>query len=52
MEKQKPQKSNVLDDVSKQAFKETPEQTIRSLQAVFCKDRYRYWAFTQGKKSD
>jgi len=45
------QKSNALDDVSKQAFKETPEQMIRSLQGFFCKDRYRYWVFTKDKKA-
>jgi len=52
MEKQKPKKTNVLNAAQKQPFKETPEQMIRSLQAIFCKDRYRSWTFTQGKKTD
>jgi len=52
MEKQKSEKYIALDAASKQAFKETPEQMVRSLQVVFCKDRYRYWAFTPDKKTD
>jgi hypothetical protein len=52
MEKQKPQKSNALDAASKHPFKETPEQMVRSLQGVFCKDRYRYCAFTLDKKDE
>jgi len=51
MEKQKPQKTNVLNGAQKQPLKETPEQMIRSLQGIFCKGRYRAWTFTQGKKT-
>jgi hypothetical protein len=32
--------------------KETPEEMIRSLQGVFCKGRYRSWAFAQGGKTE
>jgi len=45
-------KNNVLNVAQKQPSKETPEQMIRSLQAIFCKDRYRSWTFTQSKKTN
>jgi len=50
MEKQKPKKTSALDVAQKQPSKETPEQMIRSLQAIFCKDRYRTWTFNQSRK--
>jgi hypothetical protein len=52
MENQKPKKDGASDTKSKQPSKETPEQMVRSLQGVFCKGRYRSWAYFQDKKTD
>jgi hypothetical protein len=52
MEKQKPKKTSASDVTPKQPSKETPEQMVRSLQGVFCKGRYRSWAFDHGKKNE
>jgi len=52
MEKQKPKKDGASDVTPKQPPKETPEQMVRSLQGVFCKGRYRSWAYVQDKKPD
>jgi hypothetical protein len=52
MEKQKPKKTDASDAKSKQPSKETPEQMVRSLQGVFCKGRYRSWAYVQDKKPE
>jgi len=52
MEKQKHEKNSASDAASKKPSKETPEQMVRSLQGVFCKGRYRSWAFVRDKKPD